>query len=173
MILIEADISEDWDSSIDWAGIAQFAAEQAVLESTVSDLCMAQVAVETSVRFTNDAEVHELNARFRSKDKTTNVLSFPMFEPEIFGDLEPLFKAEEVLLGDIVLAHGVCVREAKERGIAMADHAAHLIVHGTLHLLGYDHETGDADAEEMEAVERRALAALGIADPYALLHDQD
>ena len=74
----------------------------------------------------------------------------------------------EHLLGDIVLAHGVCARDAAERGIAMTDHAAHLIVHGCLHLIGYDHETGDADAEDMERVERQALAALGISDPYAL-----
>ena len=70
------------------------------------------------------------------------------------------------LLGDIVLAQGVCAREAAEKGVAVEDHATHLIVHGTLHLLGYDHETGDAEAEAMEAIERQALASLGIADPY-------
>ena len=73
----------------------------------------------------------------------------------------------EVLLGDIVLAHGVCAREAEEKAIAIDAHAAHLIVHGTLHLLGYDHEQGEAEAEAMETLERAALAALGIADPYS------
>ena len=74
----------------------------------------------------------------------------------------------EILLGDLALAHGVCAREAAERGIAVRTHAAHLLVHGTLHLLGYDHETSEADAEAMEEYERRALASLGIADPYQL-----
>jgi probable rRNA maturation factor len=74
--------------------------------------------------------------------------------------------AGEALLGDIVLAQGVCAREAAEKGVSIPDHAAHLVVHGTLHLLGYDHEEGEAEAEAMEQTERRALAALGIADPY-------
>jgi len=76
----------------------------------------------------------------------------------------------EVLLGDIVLAHGVCAAEAAERGIAIETHATHLIVHGTLHLLGYDH-IDDADAEKMEAIEVDALASLGIADPYLIKED--
>ena len=74
--------------------------------------------------------------------------------------------AHAPLLGDIVLAHGICAAEAAGKAIPVADHAAHLMVHGMLHLLGYDHETSDADAEEMEAAERRALASIGIADPY-------
>jgi probable rRNA maturation factor len=76
--------------------------------------------------------------------------------------------ASAQLLGDIVLAHGVCAAEARDKGIATESHAAHLMVHGTLHLLGYDHETSDEEAEEMEEAERRALASLGIADPYEL-----
>jgi probable rRNA maturation factor len=109
--------------------------------------------------------VRALNASYRGKDKATNVLSFPMLEPEMIERMSDA-GADELLLGDIVLAHGVCSAEAADKGIAMADHAAHLVVHGTLHLLGYDHETGEADADEMELVERRALAAIGIADPY-------
>jgi probable rRNA maturation factor len=77
-----------------------------------------------------------------------------------------------VLLGDVVLAHGVCAAEAADKGVAVETHAAHLIVHGTLHLLGYDHDTGEADAERMEHVEREALAAIGIADPYAVTEVQ-
>jgi len=77
----------------------------------------------------------------------------------------------EALLGDIVLARGICAVEAQEKGVEIATHAAHLIVHGTLHLLGYDHETGDEDAEDMEQTEREALAAIGIADPYHLTED--
>ena len=72
-----------------------------------------------------------------------------------------------------MLAQGVCTREAAERGIAVETHATHLIVHGMLHLLGYDHELGEEEAEEMEDIERQALAALGIADPYALSGIQD
>jgi probable rRNA maturation factor len=74
--------------------------------------------------------------------------------------------AHEGLLGDIVLAHGVCSREAAEKGIAAADHAAHLIVHGLLHLAGYDHESEPAAAEAMEALETKALASMGLSDPY-------
>jgi len=74
-------------------------------------------------------------------------------------------------LGDIVLAHGVCDREAREKHASVEDHATHLIVHGTMHLLGYDHEQGEAEAEAMEEIERVALAALGIDDPYAVRED--
>jgi probable rRNA maturation factor len=70
------------------------------------------------------------------------------------------------LLGDVALAHGTCAREAEERGVALEHHAAHLVVHGLLHLAGYDHETGAAEAEAMEALETKALAICGIADPY-------
>ena len=169
MILVEADVSEEWDSSTDWPGLIEGAAGAAVSQSRHATL--AQVDAEISVKLTNDDEVHALNREWRGKDTPTNVLSFPMIDPAFLrsattGDIE-------LLLGDIVVAHGVCAREAKERGIPVADHAAHLIVHGTLHLLGYDHEAGEAEAEEMEAVERRALAAIGIADPYALPHYQD
>jgi probable rRNA maturation factor len=89
-----------------------------------------------------------------------------MFEAALLG---PLAMADggEVLLGDVVLAKGVCAAEAADKGVPVEDHATHLVVHGTLHLLGYDHETGDDEAETMEDVERQALAALGLADPYA------
>jgi probable rRNA maturation factor len=76
------------------------------------------------------------------------------------------------MLGDIVLAHGVCSAEAAAAGVSVEGHAAHLVVHGTLHLLGYDHESSDDDAEEMEGIERRALGALGIADPYKVTEVQ-
>jgi probable rRNA maturation factor len=113
---------------------------------------------EVSVKFTSDEEVRSLNAVWRGKDKPTNVLSFPMAGEDDLADAQ--------LLGDIVLAHGVCAAEAEGKKVGIETHAAHLVVHGTLHLLGYDHETNDEDAEEMEEVERKALAAIGIADPY-------
>ena len=106
-----------------------------------------------TVALADDARVQALNARDRRKDKSTNVLSYPSGEKEF--------------LGDIVLARQTVWREAREQRKRRADHLAHLVVHGTLHLLGYDHETSEADAERMEALERRVLAKLGIADPYA------
>jgi len=112
---------------------------------------------ELTVRFSSDEEVRAFNAQFRDKDTPTNVLSFPAGEvPE--GEPQPL--------GDIILARETVVREAAEQGKAIADHTCHLILHGMLHLLGYDHDTND-DAEKMEAVERAVLADLGIGDPYA------
>ena len=154
MILVESDVSEDWDSRTDWPGLAERAVLAAVAQSDHSDLADTEV----SVKFTSDAEVRSLNTAWRGKDKPTNVLSFPMAEqPE-----------NAPMLGDIVLAAGVCAREAEEKKVAIEIHATHLVVHGTLHLLGYDHETGDDDAEEMEEIERKALASLGIADPYAV-----
>ena len=113
----------------------------------------------------DDAEVQTLNKQWRAKDKPTNVLSFPMLSRE-----EVLHAARndanEGMLGDLILAHGVCTREAADKGIAIPDHVAHLIVHGLLHLAGHDHETGDDAAHDMEALETKALALMGIADPY-------
>ena len=164
MILVEADASDDWDSRSDWEGLASRAVNAAVASSRYRRVAGSLLGIEISVRFTDDAEVQALNAAWRGKDKATNVLSFPMVEPEQLDTLPP---EGDILLGDIVLAHGVCAREAAEKGIAVETHAAHLLVHGTLHLLGYDHEQAEGEAEEMEEVERAALAGLGIADPYA------
>ena len=169
MIVVEADVSEEWDSSVDWAGLADAAVRSAVGQSEVSGLLESGLVAEMSVRFTSDDEVRALNSAWRGKDRPTNVLSFPMVEP---GQLAALARTEggEALLGDIVLPHGVCAAEAAGKGIAIRTHAAHLIVHGALHLLGYDHERGDEDAETMEDAERRSLARLGIADPYEIQH---
>ncbi len=169
MILVEADVSEEWDSSTDWAKLAEAAVRAAVAQSDAPGLLESGLVAEISVRFTSDEEVKGLNAAWRGKDKATNVLSFPMVEP---GQLGPLARAGEgeALLGDIVLAHGICVAEAEAKGLEIRTHAAHLVVHGALHLLGFDHERGDEDAETMEAAERRSLARLGIADPYEIHH---
>ena len=158
MILVEADVSEEWDSRTDWPALAERSVRAAVAHSRHARLVDRDV--EVSVKLTSDAEVRALNAAWRDKDKPTNVLSFPMVEEaEIGSPAEPM-------LGDIVLAHGVCALEAAEKRVPVETHAAHLVVHGTLHLLGYDHETSEADAEQMEETERRALASIGIADPY-------
>ena len=102
----------------------------------------------------SDDAIAGMNAKFRGKEGPTNVLSFPSGEHT------------DNHLGDIALAHGVVVREAESRSIDPADHLRHLIIHGFLHLQGYDHQD-EAEAEIMEAIERRALARLGVADPYA------
>ena len=165
MIRVESDASGDWDSETPWSDIAADAVPAAVAASAHAGLIDSGLCVEISVKFTEDSEVRSLNAAYRGKDKPTNVLSFPMFEADLLDSLV-LADGGEVLLGDIVLAAGVCAAEAEEKGISIRDHAAHLVVHGTLHLLGYDHELGEEEAEAMEAVERTALAALGVADPY-------
>ncbi|MGA9582215.1 MAG: rRNA maturation RNase YbeY [Allosphingosinicella sp.] len=169
MIVVEADVSEEWDSSTDWAQLASAAVRAAVAQSDFAVLLETGPDAEISVRFTSDNEVRGLNADWRGKDKATNVLSFPMVEPEQLGALART-GGGEALLGDIVLAHGVCAAEAAEKDLQVRTHAAHLVVHGTLHLLGYDHELGDEDAETMEDAERRSLAQLGIADPYEIHH---
>jgi probable rRNA maturation factor len=94
-----------------------------------------------------------------------------MVQPDLLDGLNAGDDDGETLLGDIVLAHDVTMREAAEKNVTIEAHATHLIVHGTLHLLGYDHEQGEAEAEAMEEIERAALASLGISDPYAIRED--
>lgn len=154
----------EWSDAIDWDALATQAVTAAVTQTPHGFLAAAPFAVEVSVKLAGNEEVRALNAAYRHKDRPTNVLSFPMVQPDL---IESLTNSDdgEVLLGDIVLAQGVCEAEADERGITLEAHATHLIVHGTLHLLGYDHQ-GTDEAEAMEALERTALAGLGIADPY-------
>lgn len=154
MIGVETDISEDWDSRVDWEQLARRSVHAALAVSPHSGLSDSEI----SVLFTDDEQVRTLNRTWRGKDEATNVLSFPMAAP---AEL-----ASAPMLGDVVLAHGVCAREATEKKVSIEAHAAHLVVHGTLHLLGYDHEQSEAAAEEMEDLERQALAELGVADPY-------
>jgi probable rRNA maturation factor len=160
-IALEAD--EEWDSSRSWDLLVRRAAEAAIAESAFPQLATSGRLVEVSVLLTGDEKVRELNAEYRGKDKPTNVLSFPMASAD---DLRQATVAgPELLLGDIILAHGVCVAEAADKGVSVEQHATHLIVHGTLHLLGYDHHD-DAEAADMEDREVRALGRLGIANPY-------
>jgi probable rRNA maturation factor len=161
-VILDAD--PEWDSSSDWDALAQRAAKAAIAESAFPQLGSTDRAVELSVRLTSDAEVHSLNAQWRGKDKPTNVLSFPMAEPDEIENAA--LDGPELMLGDIVMAHGVCAAEAMEKNITIDQHATHLLVHGTLHLLGHDHMDDDS-AVDMEGRETRALARLGIADPYA------
>ena len=162
MIAVEL-TAESWPAH-DWAELAERAATAALAASPQAALATTAATVEIAVRLTSDDEVHTLNRQYRQQDKPTNVLSFPMVQPDL---IETLGNTDdgEILLGDIVLAHGVCEHEAAEKGVPLEDHAAHLIVHGVLHLLGHDH-MNDVDADAMEAIERAAMAALRLHDPY-------
>ena len=163
MIEIAIEAGEEWNSSRCWDELVRTAAEAAIAESAFPQLATVERPIEISVRLTGDEEVRALNSQWRGKDKPTNVLSFPMAET---GDLQDTKVAgPELLLGDIILARGVCAFEAAEKGVTFEDHATHLLVHGTLHLLGYDHDNED-EAADMEAREARALGRLGIANPY-------
>lgn len=122
-----------------------------------------ELRAEVSILAADDARIAGLNSRFREKARPTNVLSWPAVERSP-DDPQPAGGAP--FLGDIALADGVIREEAAARGLAFGDHATHLIVHGLLHLLGYDHQHPQ-EAELMETIERKALAALGMDDPYA------
>ncbi len=151
-------IAPGWPEQIDQAVAACFAAARISLPAN------AEVPVEICIRLTSDAEVHALNRDYRGKDAPTNVLSFPMCDA---GEIAALAQAQQdVLLGDIVLAQTVCTVEAEARNIPVHHHATHLIVHGVLHLLGFDH-IEDGEAEAMESLEARVLLELGLHDPYA------
>ncbi len=165
MIAVAVQRGDQWADRENWEEMAQRAVDQAIRQTPYAELASQPWDVEVSVKLTSDKEVHALNREWRERDKPTNVLSFPMVQPDMLATLSNSDDGE-VLLGDIVLAHDVCQAEAQEKSVSMTDHATHLIVHGTLHLLGYDHETGEAEADAMEALEKAALAALGIADPY-------
>ncbi|WP_430437533.1 rRNA maturation RNase YbeY [Oceanibaculum nanhaiense] len=136
-------------------GLVERAALAALAEAGAPD-----GPAELAVRLTDDAELQALNRQYRGKDRPTNVLSFP-------GDADDALPGEPAPLGDLALAYGTVAREASEQGKSLADHLSHLIVHGTLHVLGYDHET-EAEAAEMEALEVRILSGFGISDPYLL-----
>jgi probable rRNA maturation factor len=169
MIAIELIREEPWAGG-DWDALADRAARAAIGRTPHGELLTTPALIEVSIRLTSDEEVHTLNRQYRHNDKPTNVLSFPMIQPDLLATVTQNSDDGEVLLGDIVLAHGVCAAEAAERGIALEAHATHLIVHGTLHLLGYDH-IDEREAEAMEAIETVALGELGIADPYLIDED--
>ena len=147
--MIEIEIEDDaWTAALP---------EAAAVAERAATAALGAVEGGVVVLLTDDETVRDLNARFRDRDRPTNVLSFPAAEMSIPGQAPPL--------GDLVLAYGVCAAEAVAQGKTLADHLSHLTVHGVLHLLGRDHEA-EAEAEEMEAEERSILATLGVADPY-------
>ncbi len=161
MAQLEADLASPAWTSPAWAPSGQDVL--AVIERAVETACavLAECAPErstqglVSVRLSDDEDIALLNGQFRGKPKPTNVLAFPA-APEAMA---------HGLLGDVVLAFETVEREAGAQGKPLADHVSHLVIHGFLHLLGYDHDTA-AEAAEMEGLETRILARLGIPDPY-------
>jgi|SRR5690348_90108 len=135
---------------------------ETVVRAAIAAAGESMEAAEVSVVLTDDAAVRALNHRWRGINSATNVLSFPAARPA--GEDESPNSAPS-LLGDVVVAYETTAREAEAEGKPLLDHLSHLVVHGFLHLLGYDHES-DAAAEEMEHLERTILARLGLPDPY-------
>ena len=158
---MDLDIEIDgWPDEPDWGVLC----ERAHGAVAGVEPALAHDRLTMSVLFTSDEQVHELNKEWRGKDKPTNVLSFPMLEREHLLELEEGGPPE--MLGDIALAYETCAREAAEKGISLADHTTHLLIHGFLHLAGHDHVDSDEQAAAMEKLEIEALAKLGVADPY-------
>jgi len=151
-----------------WADLGLERLAQRAVSAALAHLPAAEW--EVSLLACNDARIAALNADFRGKPQPTNVLSWPSEEraSDRPGTPPPPPDATEDLeLGDLAIAFETCAAEAQAAGLPLGDHATHLLVHGTLHLLGYDHDD-DADGDLMEAAETRILAALGIADPYGV-----
>jgi len=148
MLVVETEVAAPgWEAATDWAALSVRACTAALAQTPHAGLDRAGYAVEVAVRLSDDAEVRTLNAQYRHKDVANS-------------------DDGEVLLGDIILAFETVAAEAAAKGIDVAAHATHLIAHGLLHLLGYDHGD-DAAAAHMEGLETVALARLGLADPYA------
>lgn len=146
----------DWPALDELEDICREASAAALEEANRP---LSPMGSELSIVFTDDDAIRTLNSEWRGKDKATNVLSFPAFPASLSGAIPPL-------LGDIILAAETVKREAHAEEKSLRNHVTHLVVHGFLHLIGYDHET-DEEAEEMEMMERRVLARLAIPDPYA------
>lgn len=151
-----------------WSAIGLPALSQRAFNATLDALGLEPSVFEASALGCDDARIQLLNADFRSKDSATNVLSWPSEErgAMVPGEM-PVLPAPgpDAELGDIAIAYDTCAREAGEQNKALADHATHLLVHATLHLLGFDHEN-DPDAALMEGLEVEILGNLGLPDPY-------
>ena len=146
-----------------WHGVdaALAASVEAAVRAAIGHAGLEAPEAEISVVLGDDGLVHGLNRDFRDTDRPTNVLSFALTE----GEQGPAGEAGPVMLGDVVLAFDTVAREARDQSKSRRDHALHLVVHGVLHLMGYDHGS-EAEARVMERMEQRVLADLGIADPY-------
>jgi probable rRNA maturation factor len=160
-ILIE---SEAWRMLPDAEDIVR----RAIVFAAVSSARICPRDAALSVLLCDDATIAALNGRWRGQEKPTNVLSFPALPPQgaATGGKAPKQASKQAPLGDIAIAYETLLREARESSKTPSAHLSHLVVHGFLHLLGYDHETDD-EAERMERLERDILARIGVADPYA------
>jgi probable rRNA maturation factor len=191
VIDVELEIGLSWGSSDFGQKEVEKAVDAAVKVAGLPGLAEHPSPIEVNIKLSDNDEVQALNREWRDKDKPTNVLSFPMLDelelqsfrhPREGGGPTPDLPAlaivpgmdsrlrgndeeMELLIGDIILAYGICEAEAAEKGIPLAHHATHLVIHGMLHLLGHDH-IDDEDAEAMEALEVKALASMGLHNPY-------
>jgi probable rRNA maturation factor len=147
-----------------WEVLGLGAIAEAAARRTLEVAGLDPARHEVSLLGCDDARIAALNGDFRGKPGPTNVLSWPAFDGEV-PEPDPA-DPQPVFLGDLAIAYGTCAREAEEGGIPLADHVTHLVVHGLLHLLGYDHEMED-EADAMEAFESKILASMGVADPYS------
>lgn len=165
MLAVESDIvGGEWDPAVNWEALADAAVRAALAGDGRKALLAGEGLVEVAVRFSEDDEVQALNRDWRGKDRPTNVLSFPMLDAAELAQAGAA--GTDILLGDIILAEETVAREAAEKSVRVEDHVSHLLVHGTLHLLGHDH-IDDRAADAMEALEVQILRQLAIADPYA------
>jgi len=160
-VFVEVACSAWEDAVVDAAPRAEACARAAFAGARRAGASLPARACEVAIVLADDAQVADLNARYRGRQGPTNVLSFPAS-----GGPLPDDPAVPDLLGDVVIAYGVSAREAGDQGIALADHLSHLVVHGMLHLMGFDHET-ESEAVRMEGLETDILRGLGVADPYA------
>lgn len=191
MIDVELDIGLEWGNSGFGQSEVEKAVDAAVKFAGLPGLADHPSPIEVNIKLSDNDEVQALNREWRDKDKPTNVLSFPMLDdlelhsfrhpgegggptsdlpalatvPGMVSRLRGNDEEMELLIGDIILAYGVCEAEAAEKGVPLAHHATHLVIHGMLHLLGHDH-IEDEDAEAMEALEVKALASMGLHNPY-------
>lgn len=150
--------AEAWQTTVtDPIGLVRSTASQALAKAAPPHLRSAHL----SVLLTDDRRIRILNREWRGKDQATDVLSFPAHDPDF-----PVPPGMDVELGDIVVALETVLRDAQADGLPLDHHLRHMIVHGVLHLLGFDHETGEADAQRMENLEAQILKEFGIADPY-------
>lgn len=173
--MIDIDISIDpiWGDADDLEERARQAVSAAIATSPYAAWPDAAATIGISVHFGTDENVHTLNRDYRDTDRPTNVLSFPMVQSDLLPTLtagvdvaaSDMATGREILLGDIILAQQTCAREAREKGVSIADHATHLVVHGLYHLVGFDHQDEDS-ATAMEHLEVKALAKIGLSDPY-------
>ncbi|MEE9433401.1 MAG: rRNA maturation RNase YbeY [Sphingorhabdus sp.] len=164
MIETEISVESIWNDKGDWQGISDKSVAAAITAAPYARLTETSAQIAVSILFADNDKVQALNRDYRKQDRPTNILSFPMLPKDLLHNIANTDDGE-VLLGDMILAYETCAGEAAETGISLEQHVTHLIVHGMLHLLGYDHIV-EAEAEAMETLEIKALASMGLPNPY-------